>query len=110
MTQSDKKAYMKQVATAGADLGEYLAIHVPKSPAGTIHAAAVGYVNRLPLNDIAFEAELVREFEAQAIMSGRDVHYGRTQVVPEAEASCTCVGEHDGHCAFAPALSGLEVS
>lgn len=64
----ENNEYIKMAKAKGADCGAFVAtlktMHADNE--NTIHKAAVQFINSLPLNDLEFEAGLVKEFEIAA--------------------------------------------
>ncbi|HLZ39423.1 MAG TPA: hypothetical protein VKQ11_00580 [Candidatus Sulfotelmatobacter sp.] len=66
MSKQERAEYIRAARDKGADTGRYAATKGWVSADKTIWSAAIGYVNRLPLNDAKFEQELVWNYCAAA--------------------------------------------
>lgn len=62
----ERTQYIIEAAKKGAETGEFFAGYMTGARKQSIHKCAVSFVNRLPLNDIAFEASLVSVYETAA--------------------------------------------
>ncbi len=61
-----RSGYIEATRAAGTETGRYVASKGWVLANKLIYSAAIGYVNRLPLNDVKFEQELVWNYCAAA--------------------------------------------
>jgi len=72
MSKAEKQAIIAATRQKGSETGRYVASMGWVQADRLIYSAAIGYVNRLPLNDIPFEKDLVWNYCAAAEIAAQN--------------------------------------